>query len=62
MERIDPAQLSDAIRPAPGWARVGLTAPSEKLREQAVVELATAISEYLIPRVAKETNQLALPL
>lgn len=36
MERIDPAQLTAAIRQAPGWARIGLIAPSERVREQAI--------------------------
>ncbi len=62
MKRIDPAQLTAAIQQAPGWARVGLTAPSERLREQAVLELATTISEYLTPASVPDRNQLALPL
>lgn len=47
MERIDPDQIADALLAAPGWARLGLTEPSEHIRRQAARELALAIVEDL---------------
>ena len=42
--RIDnPQTIADAILQAPGWARVGITAPTPVLREEAARELAHAI-------------------
>jgi len=62
MERLDPSQLKTAILEAPGWARVGLTARSERLRDKAAQELALAITEHLNGGPAHDINQLALPL
>ena len=45
METIDPKRVADAILTAPGWARVGLTAPVSHLRVAAAHELARAILE-----------------
>ncbi len=47
MERIDLDIMANAILEAPGWARVGITAPSPTLREDAARELAGAIAERL---------------
>lgn len=41
--RIDEHAIAEAILAAPGWARVGLTAPAERLREEAAKELARVI-------------------
>ena len=41
--RIDEHTIAEAILAAPGWARVGLTAPAERLREEAARELARVI-------------------
>lgn len=62
MERIDPAQITDALLTSAGWARVGLTAPSEHLRHQAAKELALTICERINPSPAGNTDQLPLPL
>lgn len=49
MARFDTAlasaatDISAAILSAPGWARVGITAPNERLRHDAAHELARAI-------------------
>ncbi|MFM5924586.1 MAG: DUF6771 family protein [Novosphingobium sp.] len=43
MNRIDASAIACAILDAPGWARVGITAPSERLRQDAALELALAI-------------------
>jgi len=41
--RIDTDAIVQAILSAPGWARIGITAPKERLREEAAQELARAI-------------------
>jgi len=41
--RSDESTIAEAILTAPGWARVGITAPAEWLREQAARELARVI-------------------
>lgn len=43
----DPTDISEAILEAPGWARVGITAPSPRVREQAASELARTIAARL---------------
>jgi len=55
--------ISTAILGAPGWARVGITMPDGRLREQAADALARAIVDDLlhIPDTASE-DQLALPM
>jgi len=50
MERVAPdsspeVAIAEALLAAPGWARVGLTAPTEHLRRQAARELALAVLE-----------------
>lgn len=42
--RIDQDTIARAILAAPGWARVGITAPNERLREDAARELARVIA------------------
>jgi len=41
----DLSTIADALLSAPGWAKVGLTAPTEHMREQAARELARAVLE-----------------
>lgn len=67
MERFAPqpphAAISSAILAAPGWARVGITMPDDRLRERAAEELARAIVDRLHeaePDV--DTSQLTLPI
>ena len=43
MDRIDPSRVAETILAAPGWARVGITAPASHLRVAAANELARAI-------------------
>ncbi|NLR72874.1 hypothetical protein HGI47_18520 [Novosphingobium sp. ERN07] len=43
MSRIDQARIADALLNAPGWARVGISDPKPFLREDAALELASAI-------------------
>lgn len=62
MERIDEATLSEALLAAPGWARVGLTAPTAWMRESAARELARVIMiELEQPSPAQDTQE-HLPL
>lgn len=62
MERFDPVALKNTILAAPGWVRVGITAPGQRLREQAADELARAICQTLEPSRLKDRDQLSLPL
>jgi len=58
MERLDPNTIAEAILAAPGWARVGITAPSASLRLDAALELAKAITPPSPP--SEEQIRLAL--
>ncbi len=62
MDRLDPTQITDALLTSAGWARVGLTAPSEHLRQQAAKELALTICDRINPPQNADRNQLPLPL
>ncbi|WP_374294482.1 DUF6771 family protein [Sphingomonas sp.] len=62
MDSIDPTQITDALLTSAGWARVGLTAPTEHIREQAAKELALTICQRINPTPIIDHNQLRLPL
>lgn len=63
MITTSPAHLAQTILTAPAWARVGITAPNERLREQAAEELALAIVARLErPERVYDARQMALPL
>lgn len=63
MERIDPTQIADALLASAGWARIGLTAPNERLREKAAAELAETIIDALRePQTVNDARQMPLPL
>lgn len=63
MTNIDPDRVARALLNAPGWARVGLTAPTEIIREAAAQELALTIARIDgEPSVAPDPNQLVLAL
>jgi len=62
MERIERDELSAILQAAPGWARVGLTMPDERLRERAADTLAATIIEKLEGSSPADANQLRLPL
>lgn len=47
MEHLDSHTLAEALLNAPGWARIGLTAPSPAMREKAAQELAESALERL---------------
>jgi len=61
MERIDPSLIADALLTSAGWARIGLTAPDEHLREQAAKELAITICETISPSSKPDPRQSNLP-
>lgn len=62
MTRIDPDRVARALLDAPGWARVGLTAPTETIREAAAQELALTIARIDGEVAAADPNQLVLAL
>lgn len=47
MEQPSTTDLAKALLTAPGWARIGLTAPREQLREAAAKELALQIQSMI---------------
>ena len=52
-----------ALSGAPAWAKVGLTMPSEKMRERAALEIANCIIDVMErPTIVADRDQLALPL
>ncbi len=60
---IDPQRLADALLTAPGWTRVGLTAPNPRVRQRAVSGLADHLCDHLSkPGVVEDRAQLHLPL
>ena len=63
MEHIDPSRVAETILAAPGWARVGITAPASHIRVAAANELARAILEGVGVEVREaEGDQLGLSL
>ena len=61
--RIEPDTIAKALLLAPGWTRVGLTAPTADMREAAARELAVAIlSSPQMQEDAFEADQLELAL
>lgn len=56
-------RIVEALSSAPAWAKIGLTMPSEKMRERAMFEIANCIVDTLDrPFEIVDRNQLALPL
>ncbi len=63
MDTPSPLSLAHMVLSAPGWVRVGITAPNERIREEAALELGA----YLIDRMAhpapiEAEDQMTLPL
>ena len=57
------AAVAHAILDAPGWARVGITAPNSCLREDAALELAKVIADVVgAPADPAGEGQTSLPL
>jgi hypothetical protein len=47
MTRFDIENIADTILAAPGWARIGITAPTSHIRSEAAQELARVIADKL---------------
>lgn len=55
--------LASMILTAPAWARVGITAPSERVRDAAALELGAIIADRIdSPVEVVPEGQLTLPL
>lgn len=59
---MDPARVADALLAAPGWARIGITAPKEAIRQAAAQELAITITRLFADDATPDPNQLQLTL
>lgn len=58
----DSSSVAQTLLLAPAWARVGLTAPTARLREAAAAELAHVVLGALeAPCEQHDSRQLALP-
>lgn len=58
--QIDPGLIAEAILGAAGWARVGITMPTEDMRRKAAQELAATIVEQLAAAPQIDPRQLGL--
>jgi hypothetical protein len=58
---ITPDAIADALESAPSWAKMALTVPSPRLREDARLELGRHVYEAICGSDA-EGEQLPLPL
>ena len=62
MEQPDTNDLANALLTAPGWARVGLTAPRDTLRFAAAKELALQVCKVIDGEsVEPDPRQTAFP-
>lgn len=59
---ITAERISELIAEAPAWAKIGLTMPNERLREDAERELAQHVYSALYQPLNIDTQQLRLPL
>lgn len=60
---LEANDIVQAITAAPGWARVGLTAPNERIRTAAAAELAQVVVRALDgPASIPDARQMLLPL
>jgi hypothetical protein len=59
---ITAERIGQLIGDAPAWAKIALTVPQERLREDAKRELGQHIYAALFQPVTKDAAQLALPL
>jgi hypothetical protein len=59
---ITAERIGELIAEAPAWAKLGLTMPNERLREDAQRELANHVYSALYRPLNTDTEQLQLPL
>jgi len=62
MPEMNPDRVADALLAAPGWARVGITAPKESMRQAAAHELALTITRLFAGDTTTDPDQLQLTL
>lgn len=64
MSSASPARIAQLLTEAPGWARVGLTAPTERVRHAAAETLGRWVSDRLDKpeRPGPADGQRELPL
>ena len=63
MDTPSPFTLAAMVLSAPGWVRVGIAAPSERMREAAALELGALIAERIErPVTIAPEGQMALLL
>ena len=55
-------QIAATIADAPAWCKIGLTVPSERLREDAAAEMARHLHSALYGAPTADPAQLALAL
>jgi hypothetical protein len=59
---ITPERIGELIADAPAWAKIGLTMPSQRLREDAQREMAQHVYSALYQPLNTDIGQLPLPL
>ncbi len=62
MTTITPERISDLITTSPAWAKVSLTMPNERLRQDGTTTLAQHIYGALFQPIQTDRDQLTLPL
>jgi len=62
MTEMDPDRVADALLAAPGWARIGITAPKESVRQAAAQELARTVTRLFTGDSTPDPDQLQLTL
>lgn len=62
MTEMDPDRVADALLAAPGWARIGITAPKESVRQAAAQELALTITRLFADDSTPDRKQSQLTL
>lgn len=63
MDTPSPVALASMVLAAPGWGRVGIAAPSGRVREAAALELGALIADRIEqPDATVLECQIALPL
>lgn len=58
MPEMNPDRVADALLAAPGWARIGITAPKESMRQAAAHELALTITRLFAGDTTPDPDQL----
>ena len=59
---INPATIRAALDAAPAWAKIAISMPQDKLREDGEAELASHLYHFLFTSADTVEGQLPLPL